>query len=133
MMYLSDVVCSVIERDGNFLIAQRPSEGLLPYKWEFPGGKVEPNECEINALHREIREELSIEIDVAIRLGSYRFEYPDFSINQIAYFCKIVKGDPLLKKHLQFRWISLNEIEQYDLIAANRLILTDIKSFLPML
>lgn len=130
MMHLGDVVCSVIEQNGNILIAQRPSEGFLPNKWEFPGGKVEPNEYKISALHREIREELGIEIDVIVRLGSYRYQYPDFSVNLIAYFCKIMKGDPLLLKHLQFRWISVNEVEQYDLAAANRLILTDLKSFL---
>ena len=60
-IHIGDVVCAIIERDGSFLVAQRPEGKSLALKWEFPGGKVEEGEPALEALHREIREELGVE------------------------------------------------------------------------
>ena len=63
------VVCAVIERNGRVLIAQRPLHKLLPLKWEFAGGKVEPGEAPAAAIVREIREELGCEIVITRALA----------------------------------------------------------------
>ncbi|HUL58712.1 MAG TPA: NUDIX domain-containing protein, partial [Anaeromyxobacteraceae bacterium] len=62
------VVGAMIEKDGRYLITQRPPTASLPMLWEFPGGRVEPGETDEGALARELREEMGIEVDVADRV-----------------------------------------------------------------
>ena len=95
-MPLKYVVCAIIEKDGLFLIAQRPYGKSLGGKWEFPGGKIEINESEQEALRREIREELGVDRDIGIRLTPSTHDYPDFTVHLIPYLCRIISGDPFL-------------------------------------
>ena len=69
------VVAAVIERGGRILIAQRKRTGQHPLKWEFPGGKVEPEETPENAVVRELQEELAIGAEVGSELARYEFQY----------------------------------------------------------
>ena len=70
------VVAAVIERDGKILIGQRRSTDRHPLKWEFPGGKVEPEENPRDALQRELREELGIHAEIGAEIARYEFQYP---------------------------------------------------------
>jgi 8-oxo-dGTP diphosphatase len=73
---MTTVVAAVIERDGQVLIGQRPAGKWHAFKWEFPGGKVEPGESPEAALRRELEEELSIQAVIGSRIADYEYAYP---------------------------------------------------------
>lgn len=113
-VHIGDVVCAIIEREGSFLVAQRPEGKPLALKWEFPGGKVEEGEPALEALHREIREELGITITVSGMLKPVFYAYPDFSLRLLTFLCTIRSGEPRPREHLALEWISLDSIGDYD-------------------
>lgn len=76
MKNIGDVVCAIIESGDRFLIAQRASDHQLAGKWEFPGGKVGTDESYIEALRREILEELNIQVDIHSTLTPNNHSYP---------------------------------------------------------
>ena len=108
-----EVVVAVIERDGRFLIQQRPAGGLLAGLWEFPGGKVEPGESLTAALKREIREELGAEIVGLRRLTTVRHAYTRFQVTLHAYRCAL--RDPGFEAGRSRRWVTLASIRKYPL------------------
>src|SRR5882672_6213995 len=73
---MTTVVAALLERDGRVLIAQRRPAGAHPLKWEFPGGKVERGETPHDAVVRELREELAIEVEGASEVARYEYQYP---------------------------------------------------------
>ncbi len=81
------VVSAVIQRRGRFLLARRPAASLMGGLWEFPGGKVEPGESLVDALRREIREELAAEIHVGAEYGVFRHRLTHFSFTLHAFRC----------------------------------------------
>jgi A/G-specific adenine glycosylase len=86
-----DVAAGVIEDErGHLLIAQRPLEGLLGGLWEFPGGKCEPGETLPDALARELREELAIEVAIGDRIAQVRHAFTHFRITLHAYECRYI-------------------------------------------
>ena len=83
------VVCAIIERpDGRVLIAQRPAHKHLGLKWEFPGGKVEPDETPEAALCREIKEELGCDITLVGALRRFTHDYGTVTIEMIPFLCR---------------------------------------------
>lgn len=125
MKNLGDVVCSIIERNGEFLLAQRPKGKALELKWEFPGGKVNPGESEEDALKREIKEELGIDIDVNERLTPSIHKYETFIINLIPYRCSLKNGEPVPHEHSQIVWVDPGSALVYDLAEADKPILQE--------
>ncbi|MBM3423754.1 MAG: (deoxy)nucleoside triphosphate pyrophosphohydrolase [Chlorobi bacterium] len=113
-VHIGDVVCAIIERDGSFLVAQRPEGKSLAFKWEFPGGKVEEGEPVLEALHREIREELGISVTVSAPLTPVFHAYTDFSLRLLPFLCVIRSGEPAAHEHHAIAWITLNTIGDYD-------------------
>ena len=79
------VTCAIIFLQNKILAVQRGKRMSMPMKWEFPGGKIEQGEAEIDCIKREIREELNIEIEVLERLTPSVFDYPTFTIELIPY------------------------------------------------
>jgi A/G-specific adenine glycosylase len=108
-----EVVVAVIEKDGRFLLQQRPAGGLLAGLWEFPGGKVEPGEGLVPALRREIREELGIKIEDVRRLTTVRHAYTRFEVTLHAYRCHIRNEE--FKPGTRRRWVTLRAIRTYPL------------------
>src|SRR5580692_11443877 len=97
------VVAAVIEQDGCILIAQRKRTGQHPLKWEFPGGKVEPDEAPEAAVARELEEELAIRARVESEITRYEYQYPGRSpILLIFYRVLEFQGQP---KNLDFEQI----------------------------
>jgi 8-oxo-dGTP diphosphatase len=115
------VVCAVIERDGHVLIAQRPAHKLLPLKWEFPGGKVEPGEDPAAAIIREIREELGCTIVVTRALTPFTHDYQTVVIEMIPFVCALTPGstEPHAHEHVALAWVSPGSLHTYDLAAAD--------------
>ncbi|RXK53799.1 (deoxy)nucleoside triphosphate pyrophosphohydrolase [Oleiharenicola lentus] len=115
------VVCAVIEREGHVLVAQRPPHKLLPLKWEFPGGKVEPGENPADAIIREIREELGCEIRVTRALPPFIHDYKTVVIEMIPFVCVLAPGtsEPHPHEHVAIAWVQPAALRGYDLAAAD--------------
>src|SRR5512135_3320476 len=79
------VVAAVVERNGKYLITQRRPEAVLPLLWEFPGGRVEPGENDEQALRREMRERLDVDIEVGRHLATSVHDYEGYSVTLVVY------------------------------------------------
>ena len=108
------VTCAIITIDGKILAVQRSRAMSLPMKWEFPGGKIEPAETEVECIKREIREELSIEIEVLQRLTPSIHQYPTFTIELIPYTANYLSGDLKLKEHHNYVLMNRDELDRLD-------------------
>lgn len=93
------VVCAIIEQGDTVLAAKRGPDTSNAGLWEFPGGKVDGGELPADALKREIREELGIEIDCGQRLQSVFYSYPWINIELIPFICTIQSGEPVAYEH----------------------------------
>lgn len=115
------VVCAVIERDGLILLAQRPPNKLLPLKWEFAGGKVEPGEDPAVAIVREIREELGCTITIRRALPPFTHDYGRVVIEMIPFVCALAEDScaPHPHEHVAIAWAKLDDLATYDLAAAD--------------
>jgi 8-oxo-dGTP diphosphatase len=111
------VSAGIIYRNGKVLVGQRRSVDRHPFKWEFPGGKVEPGETPQQALARELREELQIEATVGTELARYEHEYPGGSRVHLLFFTvPKFTGEPTGRIFEQIRWVELAELPQLDFL-----------------
>lgn len=124
------VVCAIIERAGTVLLAQRPPHKLLPLKWEFAGGKVEPGEDPAVAIIREIREELGCDISVVRALPTFTHDYGRVVIKMIPFVCALVPGtaEPHPHEHVAIAWVKPGDLLGYDLAAADLPVVTSYRS-----
>lgn len=116
------VVAAQIERDGKYLITQRKPSSSLPLLWEFPGGRVEENESDEDALRRELREEMDIDVEVGEPSVAVTHEYSAYVIDFRVYRCKIKVTDERIKKigiH-DFRWVRPSELDDYEFPGADQ-------------
>jgi len=105
------VVAAAIERDGRYLAARRTKPDWAAGRWEFPGGKVEPGESEADALAREIREELGVEIAVGARVPGEWPLHDDLVLH--LYVATLTDGEPQpLDHHDALRWITPEEFDE---------------------
>ena len=111
-----EVVAAIIEYQEKFLCVQR-GENKLSYiskKYEFPGGKVEEGETQNQALIREIREELEMDIEPINLLLTVNHEYPDFKIKMHGILCKSNSDSLTLTEHIDYKWLSKSELAALD-------------------
>lgn len=110
-----EVTCALIVDNQNRLFAaQRSGEMSLPLKWEFPGGKVESGETFEECLRREIKEELSVEIEILKRLDFNIHSYPSITIKLIPFVCKLTSGQIVLKEHIKYQWLTATNLLDLD-------------------
>lgn len=114
------VVAALIKKDGKVLIAKRATgdENTLG-KWEFPGGKVELNESEENAIEREIKEEFEMNIKANEFIVNNVCEYPNRTIDLRLYDCEYVSGEFKLHDHFECSWVNIENLLEYDLAPAD--------------
>jgi 8-oxo-dGTP diphosphatase len=109
-----DVVCAIIANEGLVLACQRPSGKHLAGLWEFPGGKVEPDESKESALLREIHEELHIHLTILAALTPVEWRDHHTHIILHPYHCQLSTGLPHPAEHAQIRWCSPSELAALD-------------------
>ena len=115
------VVAAVIFQNDKVLSVQRTEHDkeYVSLKWEFPGGKVEVDESREEALVREIREELSVDIEVSEFLMTVKHTYPDFHLTMHVFKCVLDQGEITLNEHVALKWLSIDELNQLDWAAAD--------------
>ena len=118
-----EVVAALIWENGRFLACQRPAHKARGLLWEFVGGKVEAGETKEQALVRECREELDIELEVGGVFMALTHEYPDITVHLTLFNAQIVSGAPKLLEHNALRWITPAEIPELAFCPADREIL----------
>ena len=121
-----EVVAALIWDKDKFLICQRPKNKARALLWEFVGGKVEKGESKEEALIRECREELAIDIVVDSIFTEVTHDYPDITIHLTLFNSHIVGGQLMLLEHNAMAWINSEEIENYDFCPADKGILEKI-------
>ncbi|MBQ7307534.1 MAG: (deoxy)nucleoside triphosphate pyrophosphohydrolase [Clostridia bacterium] len=118
------VVAAIIYDGEKYLCTERDigKFAYSSYKWEFPGGKIEMGESNENALKREIKEELGIDITIENYFCGINYVYPDFELTMYVYECKPLSLDVQLNVHKSFKWLSLNELNTVDWASADKLV-----------
>ncbi|WP_251521776.1 MULTISPECIES: (deoxy)nucleoside triphosphate pyrophosphohydrolase [Staphylococcus] len=109
-----EVVGAVIFSENKVLCAQRSENMSLPLMWEFPGGKVEKNESEIEALKREINEEMLCDVEVGDKITSTAYEYDFGIVNLHTYKCKLHEKHPTLTEHKEIIWKDIASLEELE-------------------
>jgi 8-oxo-dGTP diphosphatase len=115
------VVAAIIKSGLYFLCVQRDKGkyDYISYKYEFPGGKVEPGETNEEALKREIREELDLQLYDLQEYIVIDHAYPDFSLTMHCYSASCDNAKPMLKEHIDYKWLTKEELNQLDWAAAD--------------
>ena len=113
------VVAAAIARDGRYLVARRTRPADVAGRWEFPGGKVEPGETDAQALAREIREELGVDIEVVRRIPGEWTLHDDLVLH--LYVARLITGEPQpLDHHDQLRWVTTAQFDEIDWLESDR-------------
>lgn len=111
-----DVVCGVIYNSKKQLLITQRGDKKLYGKWEFPGGKVQPDELISDSIKREILEELSIEIIVQEKVFQNEIEINGRIYKLIFLSCLYKSGEIILKEHLDYKWIEKNQLRNFDFL-----------------
>lgn len=122
------VVAAVVTRDGKYLCMQRcrSRESYNSERWEFPGGKVEKEESDHEALIREIKEELDWNIYVGRKIATITHGYPDLTIELTAYWCKGDDEEFTMLEHLDAKWLAADELNSLKWTDADKKIVARI-------
>lgn len=120
---MTEVVAALIWQGDKFMICQRPAQKARGLLWEFVGGKVEPGETKEDALVRECREELGVTVSVGAVFMEVTHTYPDLTVHLTLFYASIVQGEPQKLEHSDIRYISVEEIPQYQFCPADEVIL----------
>lgn len=123
---MTQVVAALIWKDKKFMICQRSSNKTRAFEWEFVGGKVEKGETLEQALIRECREEIGVEIKVEDVYTEVDHIYPDITIHLTLFNARLTGEEPKMLEHNDIRFILPAEIPQYEFCPADEEILKKI-------
>ncbi len=113
------VVAGVVGRDGRYLITQRRPTAVLPLLWEFPGGKVEGDETDTEALQREVKHRLGVEVRVGQLISFVSHPYERYTVDLYLYECTLAVGEPAALAVNAFKWVTSHEFDQYPFTPAD--------------
>lgn len=121
------VVAAIINLDGQYLIARRKEDKKNGGLWEFPGGKIEPGESPEDALAREIKEELNVDIEVGEFFDADIHRYEQATIELAAYSASLLSYDFRLADHDELRWVALPDFGEYQFSEADHFLIEEIR------
>jgi 8-oxo-dGTP diphosphatase len=124
--------CALVDVDGRVLIAQRPEGKQLAGLWEFPGGKLEPGETPEEALVRELKEELDIEVAQAC-LAPFTFTshaYETFHLLMPLWLCRRWSGTVRAREHKALAWVKPAKLADYPMPPADEPLVAYLRDFL---
>ena len=124
---MTEVVAALIWDENRFLACQRPAHKARGLLWEFVGGKVEPGETKEQALIRECQEEIAVTVAVQDVFMEVDHVYPDLTVHLTLFNASISEGVPQKIEHNDLRWITVEEIDQYEFCPADEEILRRLK------
>lgn len=125
--HMTEVVAALIWQGERFMICQRPAHKARGMLWEFVGGKVEPGESKEQALVRECREELAVDVAVGDIFLEVTHTYPDITVHLTLFHASIVQGVPQKLEHNDIRYITVDEIPKYEFCPADEVILQKLR------
>lgn len=125
--HMTEVVAALIWQGERFMICQRPAHKARGMLWEFVGGKVEPGESKEQALVRECREKLAVEVAVGDIFLEVTHTYPDITVHLTLFHASIVQGVPQKLEHNDIRYITVDEIPKYEFCPADEVILQKLR------
>tara|TARA_B100000945_G_scaffold317036_1_gene319110 strand:+ start:1544 stop:2698 length:1155 start_codon:yes stop_codon:yes gene_type:complete len=120
----------IFNKDGKLLIDQRLDSSTMGGMWEFPGGKKESDECIEVTIQREIKEELSISIEVKEKLLSFVHSYSHKKLHFTVYICEWKSGQPRALASQKILWITPNKLIDFPFPAANKKIIIELYKYL---
>lgn len=124
---MKQVVAALILREDKILICQRTRHQPLPLKWEFPGGKIEPEEPPTEALHRELEEELGIRAIIGLKVTTIRHDYANgLAVELHFYAVTEYMGEIQNRIFHDVRWVTVAEMPGYDFLEADISLIKDL-------
>jgi len=117
-----NVVAAIIHKGDKYFITQR-GYGEFKGWWEFPGGKIENGELPEQAVHREISEELNIDISIERHITTIDYDYPDFHLHMYCFLCTILNGEPTLIEANDARWVTKEELPSVNWLPADLIVI----------
>jgi len=114
------VAAGIILKGDKLLIAKRPNNKHQGGLWEFPGGKVESNETNLQALKRELKEEINLDIKQANLYQEIQFNYPDKNVHLYFFMVTDFSGDAKGLEGQEIRWVAVSELDKYSFPDANQ-------------
>ena len=121
------VVAAIIVDNGKIFATQR-GYGEFKGGWEFPGGKIETDETPQEALAREIKEELGVEIKVEALIDTVEYDYPTFHLSMDCFWAEIISGDMVLREHEAAKWLIKDELDSVAWLPADVTLVEKIKN-----
>jgi 8-oxo-dGTP diphosphatase len=113
------VTAAIMIESGKVFIAQRTADDRLAHRWEFPGGKLELGETPQQSLRREMNEEFGIEVAVGDFFGESTYAYEHVRVRLLAYLVDWTDGELKPVDHQDCRWVTPNELAEYDFAPAD--------------
>lgn len=113
-----EVVAGII-KDGDKIFATQRGYGEFKDGWEFPGGKMEPGETPQQALVRELKEELAVDVKVGEFLCTVDYDYPTFHLTMHCFYCSVIGGELTLLEHEASKWLKMTELHSVNWLPAD--------------
>ena len=131
-MKVIEVVAAIIKKEDKIFITRR-SDGEFKDMWEFPGGKIEAGESKEDALIREIKEELELDINNLEYLATVDYDYPNFHLSMDCFWCQLIRGNLELLEAAEARWLTKETLKSVDWLPADSGLIEKIEKALALL